>query len=127
MRTAKYLFFLKSWGLRFRGLGLLKVRAGVQSLRLQLRFPSQWQKSIATLLNQGKTKGQQLKGKIVSDVFALFLTIFRTFSEFSPQDIPLETKGFSSMGTKEKKRKDNKKNRTNRCCTLVVARLSCSY
>ena len=34
-------------------------------------------------------------------------------------------KGFSSMRTKEKK--DNKKNWTNRCCTLVVARLSSSY
>ena len=70
---------------------------------------------------QGKTKGQQLKGKIVSEFFALF----RTFSEIFPQDFPLQTKGFSSMRTKEKKRK--KMNRTNRCCTLVVARLSSSY
>ena len=50
--------------------------------------------------NQGKTKGQQLKGKIVSHFFALF----HTFSHFFPQDFPFKTKGFSSMRTKEKKR-----------------------
>ena len=32
----------------------------------------------------GKTKGQQLKGKIVS----YFFTLFHTFSEFFPQDFP---------------------------------------
>ena len=39
---------------------------------------------------QGRTKGQQLKGKIVSHFFALF----GTFSEFFPQDFPLKNKGF---------------------------------
>ena len=37
-----------------------------------------------------KTKGQQLKGKNVSE----FFTLFRTFSEFFPQDFPLKAKGF---------------------------------
>ena len=42
---------------------------------------------------QGKTKEQQLKGKIVSDFphfFALFTHFFRIF----PQDFPLQNKGF---------------------------------
>ena len=46
---------------------------------------------------QGKTKGQQLKGKIVSEFFSLFLT----FSEFFPQGLPLQN---SSTRTEEKKR-----------------------
>ena len=44
------------------------------------------------LENQRKTKGQQLKGKIVSE-FSHFFTIFHTFSEFFPQDFPLQNKG----------------------------------
>ena len=48
-------------------------------------------------------KGQQLKGKLVSEFFTLFHT-FHTFSEFFPQDFPFKTKGFSSMRTEEKKR-----------------------
>ena len=43
-------------------------------------------------LDQGKTKGQQLKGKIVSEFFTFF-ALFHTFSEFSPQDFPFKTKG----------------------------------
>ena len=50
--------------------------------------------------NQGKTKGQQLKGKIVSE-FSHFFALFQTFS---PRTSPFKTKGFSSMRTKEKKR-----------------------
>ena len=49
-----------------------------------------------------KTKGQQLKGKIVSEFFTL-LALFHTFSEISPTTFPFKTKGFSSMRTKEKK------------------------
>ena len=43
--------------------------------------------------NQGKTKGQQLKGKIVHN-FSQFFALFGTFSEFFPQDFPLQNKGF---------------------------------
>ena len=51
-------------------------------------------------INQRKTKGQQLKGKIVSYFFTSFrtfwhfLALFGTFSEFFPQDFPLQNKGF---------------------------------
>ena len=70
---------------------------------------------------QGKTKGQQLKGKSVSEIFSLFRT-----SEFFPRDFPLQNKGFHLTENKQR-RKDKLKNGTNRCCTLVVARLSSSY
>ena len=43
--------------------------------------------------NQRKTKGQQLKGKIVSN-FSHFLALFGTFQNFSPRDFPLQNKGF---------------------------------
>ena len=48
-------------------------------------------------LNQRKIKGQQLKGKIVSEFFTLvrtFFTLFTLFQNFSPQDFPLQNKGF---------------------------------
>ena len=72
-------------------------------------------------LSLRKTKGQQLKGKIVSALFSHFLFHFstrvnHTFSEFSPRT-SLKIKAFSL---------DNKKKRTKPCCTLVVARLSSS-
>ena len=68
----------------------------------------------------GKTKGQQLKGKIVSEMFTLFRTFFILFQTFSP------SKQRVLAQWEQKRRKDNKKNRTHRCCTLVVARLSSS-
>ena len=74
--------------------------------------------------HQRKIKGQQLKGKTVSHFFAHFFS--HLFHTFSPWDFPFKTKGFSSMRT-QKRRKDKKNNRTNRCCTIVVARLSSSY
>ena len=49
--------------------------------------------------NQRKTKGQQLKGKIVSEFFTLFIH----FLNFSPRTFPFETEGFSSMRTKRRK------------------------
>ena len=52
---------------------------------------------------QGKTKGQQLKGKIVSN-FHTFRTFSHFFKNFSPRTFPFKTKGFSSIRTKEKKR-----------------------
>ena len=42
--------------------------------------------------SQRKTKGQELKGKIVSELFRNFHTSH--FSEFFPQDLPLQNKGF---------------------------------
>ena len=41
------------------------------------------------IIYQGKTKGQQLKGKIVHNFHT-----FSHFSEFFPQDFPLQNKGF---------------------------------
>ena len=55
-------------------------------------------------------------------IFTLFLTHFQNFF---PQDFPLQNKRVLAQ-PEQKRRKDNKKNRTNRCCTLVVARLSSS-
>ena len=77
---------------------------------------------------QGKIQGQQLKGKIVSEfffVFKQFSHFFTHFQNFSPRAFPFKTMGFSSRG-EQKRRNKNKKNKTNRCCTLVVARLSAS-
>ena len=73
---------------------------------------------VEALLRLRKTKGQQLKGKIVSD-FSHFFIIFHTFSSFSLQDFPLQNKGFLAQG-EQKRRKENKKNRANRCCTFVL-------
>ena len=63
-----------------------------------------WGLGLADSFFQRKTKGQQLKGKIVSEFFTFFHELFRTFSEFFPQDFPLQKKGFSARRTKEKKR-----------------------
>ena len=70
---------------------------------------------------QRQIKGQQLKGKIVSEIFTLFHK-FHAFYNFCPGLSPSKQR-VSAQG-EQKRRKDNKKNRTNRCCTLVVARLS---
>ena len=68
-------------------------------------------------IRRATTKGQNR--------FRIFHT-FHTFSEFFPQDFPHSKQRVSAQG-EQKRRKDNKKNRTNRCCTLAVARLSSSY
>ena len=68
-----------------------------------------------------KTKGQQLKGKIVSH-FHTFCTLFQNFS---PRASPSKQRVLAQG--EQKRRKQNKKNRTKRCCTLVVARLSSSF
>ena len=81
--------------------------------------------------NQRKTKGQQLKGKIVSALFHTFWhfsTLFHTFSEFFrifPPGLFRRIKGFYCCFS-SKRRKDNKKKKTEPFCTLVVARLSSS-
>ena len=82
-------------------------------------------------LNQRKTKGQQLKGKIVSALFHTFWhfsTLFQSFSEFFLQDFFLELRDFTAVlvQREEKRIKDNKKKKTKPFCTLVVARLSSS-
>ena len=66
-----------------------------------------------------KTKGQQLKGKIVSALFHIFRTFphcFTLFRNFSPRTF-LTIKAFL---------KDKKKKETKPFCTLVVARWSSS-
>ena len=65
----------------------------------------QWMfRAVFSSFSQGKTKGQQLKGKIVSDFFTLFSHFFTLFQNFPPRTFPSKAKGFSSMRTKEKKR-----------------------
>ena len=82
-------------------------------------------------LDQRKTKGQQLKGKIVSALFHTFWhfsTLFHTFSEFFrifPPGLFLRIKGFYCCFS-SKIIKENKKKKTKPFCTLVVARLSSS-
>ena len=73
---------------------------------------------------QRKTKGQQLKGKIVSE-FSPFSHFFTLFQNFPPRIFPFKTQKVLAQG-EQKRRKYHKKNRANRCCTLVVARLSSS-
>ena len=55
-----------------------------------------WRVPTGAPFPQRKIKGQHLKGKIVSE-FSHF------FTHLSPRTFPFETKGFSSMRTKEKK------------------------
>ena len=83
---------------------------------------------------QRKTKGQQLKGKIVSALHTVwhfsthFLTLFQSFSEFFLQGFFLELKGFSTVFVQrdEKRKKQKRKKKTKPFCTLVVALLSSS-
>ena len=75
--------------------------------------------------NQRKTKGQQLKGKIVSEFFTLFHNFSHFFIIFLPGLSPSKQRVLAQG--EQKRRKDNKKKRANRFCTLVVARLSSSY
>ena len=75
--------------------------------------------------SQGKTKGQQLKGKIVSYFFALFGTFWHFFRIFPPGLSPSKQRVLAQG--EQTRRKDNKRKRANRFCTLVVARLSSSY
>ena len=85
--------------------------------------------------SQRKTKGQQLKGKIVSALFHTFWhfpALFHTFSEFFrifPPGLFLKVKGFyySFSSKRRKENKREKKKKTKSFCTLVVARLSSSY
>ena len=74
--------------------------------------------------NQRKTKGQQLKGKIVSEIFTLFQSFFFTlFQNFPPGTFVFKTKGFSSMRTKEKKRYQKEQDKSMlhvSCCTFVL-------
>ena len=77
-------------------------------------------------LPQRKTKGQQLKGKIVFIIFGTFSHFFTLLHNFSPGTFFPSKQGVLAQG-EQKRRKDNKKKRANRFCTLVVARLSSSY
>ena len=72
--------------------------------------------------SEKKTKGQQLKGKIVSELFTPLHSFAHFFRIFSPGLSPSKQRALAQG--EQKRGKDNKNNRTNRCCTLVVARLS---
>ena len=83
--------------------------------------------------DQRKTKGQQLKGKIVSALFRTFWhlsTHSHTFSELFPQDFFLEIRGFTFTTVlaqrDEKRPKGNKKEDKTilhvSCCTFVLLR-----
>ena len=66
--------------------------------------------------NQRKTKGQQLKGKIVSALFSHFSTFFFLLAFFQnfPRGLLLKLRLFI----------ENKKKKTKPFCTLVVARFN---
>ena len=57
--------------------------------------------------------------------FHSFHTISHFFQKFSPRTLPFKTKVLAQ--SEQMRRKDKKNTWTNRCCTLVVARLSSSY
>ena len=57
--------------------------------------------------------------------FRLFHKFSRFFRIFPPGLSPSKQRVLAQG--EQKRRKDNKRNRTSRCCTLVVARLSSSY
>ena len=100
-------------------------QAGVKECRAQ-----------SSVFDQRKTKGKQLKGKIVSAPFHTFWHFFthsHTFSEFFrvfPPGLFLRIKGFTftavSVKRDEKRIKENKKIKTKPFCTLVVAHLPSS-
>ena len=71
---------------------------------------------------QGKTKGQQLKSKVVSyQFFILFHTLSHFFRIFPPGLSLLKQRVLAQW--EQKRREDNKNNWTHRCCTLVVTKL----
>ena len=75
-----------------------------------------------------KLKGNNQRAKSfqkVSHFFALFHTFSDFFRTFPPGLSTSKQRVLAQL--EQKRRKDNKKDRTNRCCTLVVARLSSSY
>ena len=71
-----------------------------KTIRIRYRINSQ---RLIRSLFPGKTKGRQLKGKIVSE-FSHFFAIVHIFQKFSPRTFLFKTKGFSLRRTKEKKR-----------------------
>ena len=71
-----------------------------------------------------KTKGQQLKGKIVSEFSHFFVLFHALFTPFPPGFSPSKQRALAQG--EQKRRKDKKKNGTNRCSTLVVACLPSS-
>ena len=80
------------------------------------------------VFNERKTKGQHLKGKIVSALFHTFWHFphFPHFSRIFPPGFFLELRGFTTVlvQREEKRIKENEKKKTKPFCTLVVARLS---
>ena len=76
--------------------------------------------------NQGKTKGRATtKGQNHFIIFHNFRTFSHFFRNFPPGLSPSKQRVLAQ--SEQKRRKDNKNNWTNRCCTLVVARLSLSF
>ena len=98
---------------------------GLSSPKMFIRL-QRWDSSRAK-----KTKGQQLKGKIVSPLFHTFWhfsTHFTLFQSFSSRTF-LRIKGFyycTIVQREEKIIKENEEKKTKPFCTLVVARLSSS-
>ena len=96
--------------------------SGVAALFVLAKKAEDWPDQ--TLFSQRKTKGQQLKGKIVSEFFTLFHNFSHFFIIFPPGLSPSKQRALAQG--EQKRRKDNKRKRANRFCTLVVARLSSS-
>ena len=76
--------------------------AKVNTRKVHLNAPKQHFSDYLIGFNQGKTEGQQLKGKIVSEFLTLFRNFFTLFRIF-PQEFPLQNKGFE---LNEKKREE---------------------
>ena len=127
------------WGTPSRSIGKYRFwpRSKAPRAKFWRNLSPTWAKNVTKFLaknfadfrpsisrNQRKTKGQQLKGKIVSEFFTLFRTFSHFFRIFPPGLSPSKQRVLAQ--SEQKRRKDNKKNWTNRCCTLVVARLSSS-
>ena len=108
---------------KFVFLGLQREESGM-SREFCWDVPDPWgcSKTLCKKRSQRKTKGQQLKGKIVSEYFTLLSQFFTLFHHFPPGLSPSKQRVLAQG--EQKRSKDNKKKRTNRCCTLVVACLS---
>ena len=97
-----------------------EVSNGVGADGVGVKFPMVFANcslcSCAKDKSERKTKGQQLKGKIVSALFHIVSHVSTLSQHFSPRNF-LEIEAFS---------KENQKKMTKPFCTLVVARLSSS-
>ena len=104
--------------LRWGGLGVLSKGSWGRTHILGLSIPVHEDCGPKLLIKSEKIEGQQLKGKIVSEFFTLFQTFSHFFRIFPPGLSPSKYRVLAQG--EQKRRKYNKKSRTNRCCTFVL-------